>query len=493
MREEMWVAMKDIGIVSSPSSETEAQMVLNEGLEKEVKVEDLVVIENKAGNRILAVCRKGTGNNDNIRADAFSPGVAYAKSGRKPSTAKEFYGFSLSVIGDVTNVLKQNKLIIAPSSTVRIFETGDNPMKMLGASDSTLGFYKEHPQWPIPVNVKFVPYHIGIFSVTGGGKSYLARYEVIPLLQKAGYDIIIFDWKGSDYVPYFEARVDFSDIALDDDVVMSYLVSKMDSFGYSGEYRYRNNISDALEDVIYEGKWRQVETENLREFIESNVVGILAGENRDARGNITSFGQRYIRKFKKYLKKLKDEDFRNILGQMTPENIVKLAKEKHIVVLDISESGKDEKLSIFLSIAKYLQDLMEQKQTLDIAIVIDEGPQYCPFKPVGIENDTTEIISQLCALGRSYHLSVVILSQGIAGEIGINASIRRNLNTQFIGKIHPLDIYEAASLLSGLKLDPTFLVSLPEGHFYFLGSMNPSPIPLLISFNIDKPSTTTAK
>jgi hypothetical protein len=114
--------MKDIGIVSSPSSETEAQIVLNEGLEKEVKVEDLVQIDNKAGNRILAVCRKGTGNNDNIRADVFSPGVAYAKSGRKPSTAKEFYGFSLSVIGDVTNALKQNKLIIAPSSTVRILE-----------------------------------------------------------------------------------------------------------------------------------------------------------------------------------------------------------------------------------------------------------------------------------------------------------------------------------------------------------------------------------
>jgi DNA helicase HerA-like ATPase len=362
-------------------------------------------------------------------------------------------------------------------------------MKLLSSSDSNLGFYKEHPQWHIPVNVRFIPYHIGIFSVTGGGKSYLARYEVIPLLQKAGYNIIIFDWKGSDYVPYFDTKVNFSDIALDDDVVMSYLVSKMDSFGYSGEYRYRNSISDALEDVIYEGKWRQVETENLREFLESNVVGILAGENRDARGNITSFGQRFIRKFKKYLKKLKDEDFRNILGRMTPESILKLVREKHTVVLDISESGKDEKLSIFLSIAKYLQDLMEQKQILDIAVVIDEGPQYCPFKPVGIENDTTEIISQLCALGRSYHLSVVILSQGISGEIGINASIRRNLNTQFIGKIHPLDIYEAASLLSGLKLDPTFLVSLPEGHFYFLGSMNPSPIPLLISFNIDDSDT----
>jgi len=479
--------MREIGIISSPSSETEAQMVLNEGLEREVKVEDLILIENKAGNKILAVCRKGIGNNDNIRANAFSPGVAYAKSGRKPSNAKEFYGFKLSVIGDVTSALRQNKLIIAPSSNVTMFGAEDNPMRMLGPFSFTLGFYKEHPAWPVPINVKFIPYHIGIFSVTGGGKSFLARYEVIPLLRKAGYDVLVFDWKGSDYVPYFDTVVTFSDIALDDEVAMSYLTSKMDYFGYSGDYKYRNSIRDALEDVIYEGKWRQVEVDDLRDFLESNVVGILVSENRDARGNITSYGARYIRKFKKYIRKLKAEDFRNILGRMTPEDIVKLAKEKHVVVLDISESGKDEKLSIFLSIAKHLQELMEQKQILNMAIVIDEGPQYCPYQPSGIENETTEIISQLCALGRSYHLSVVILSQGIAGEIGINASIRRNLNTQFIGKIHPLDIYEAASLLSGLDLDPTFLVSLPEGHFYFLGSMNPSPIPLLISFSIDQP------
>jgi len=478
--------MKKIGIVSSGSSETEAQIVLNEGMEKEVKVEDLVLINNRADNKILAVCRKGIGTNDNIKATAFSPGVAYAKSGRKPSNAKEFYGFVLSVIGDVTNGLRQNKFVIAPSSDVEVFGENENPMDYLGRFDFTLGYYKEHPTWPVPVNARFIPYHIGIFSVTGGGKSYLARYEVIPLLRKAGYDILIFDWKGSDYVPYFDTVITFSDIALDEEVVMSYLTSKMDYFGYSGDYKYRNSIRDALEDVIYEGKWREEPSSKVKEFIESNVVGIIASENKDVRGNLSSAGARYIRKFKKYIKKLSEEDFKNISGKQTSEDIVKLAREKHIVVFDISESGKDEKLSVFLSVAKHLRQLMEQKQDLKIALVIDEGPQYCPFQPSGIENETTEIISQLCALGRSYHLAIVILSQGIAGEIGINASIRRNLNTQFIGKIHPLDMMEAANLLSGLKLDPTFLVSLPEGHFYFLGNMNPSPIPLLISFKINE-------
>lgn len=479
--------LKKIGIVSSGSSETDAQIVLNEGMEKEVKVEDLVLIDNRAGNKVLAVCRKGTGTNESISTAAFSPGVGYARSGRKPSSAKEFFSFSLSVIGDVTGGLRQNKLVIAPSSDVEVFSDGENPMDCLGKSDFTLGYYKEHPTWPVPVSARFIPYHMGVFSVTGGGKSFLARHEIIPLLRKAGYDIMIFDWKGSDYVPYFETVVMFSDIALDEEVVMSYLAAKMDYFGYSGDYRYRNSIRDALEDVIYEGRWRDEKPSEVRDFLESTVVGIIMNDNRDFRdkNKTSSVGTRYIRKFVKYLKKLTEEDFKNICGKKTSEDIVRLARQKHTVVFDISESGKDEKLAVFLSAAKYLRQLMEQKQDLKIALVIDEGPQYCPFQPSGIENETTEIISQLCALGRSYHLAIVILSQGIAGEIGINASIRRNLNTQFIGKIHPLDMMEASNLLSGLKIDPTFLVSLPEGHFYFLGNMNPSPIPLLISFKID--------
>jgi hypothetical protein len=67
--------MKKIGIVSSGSSETDAQIVLNEGMEKEVKVEDLILIDNRAGNKILAVCRKGIGTNDNIKATAFSRSI----------------------------------------------------------------------------------------------------------------------------------------------------------------------------------------------------------------------------------------------------------------------------------------------------------------------------------------------------------------------------------------------------------------------------------
>lgn len=480
--------MRKIGIVASGSSETGARVILNEGEEKTVKVEDLVLIKNRNGNDVFAVCRGGLGSNDSLKTAAYSPGVAYARRGMKPSSAKEFYDFKLSVIGDVTVSLTQNKFIIAPCSDVYVFEDQDNPMGHLGKSDITIGYYKEHPNWKVPVDPRFIPYHIGVFSVTGGGKSFLARYQLIPLLRKAGYDVLIFDWKGSDYVPYFDKIISFSDIALDEDVVVSYLTSKMDYFGYSGEYKNRNAVKEALEDVIYETNWREIPPNGFKGFLQKNVIGILKSEHTDKQGRIDSWGVRYIRKFRKALRRLDEEDFENILGQLTPDDILKIAREVHVVVIDVSQTGKDEKLSIFLAIAKYLRELMEKKEKLNIALLIDEGPQYCPFRPRGLEYDTTEMISQLCALGRSYKFSVVLLSQGIAGEIGINASIRRNLNTQFIGKIHPLDLFEASQLLSALDLDPNFLISLPEGHFYFLGNMNPSPVPLLITFSINEGS-----
>ena len=158
--------MRRIGIVASGASETGARVVLNEGEKKAVKVEDLVLIKNRNGNDVFAVCRGGLGSNDNLKTGAYSPGVAYARMGRKPSHAKEFFEFKLSVIGDITTGLMQNKRIIAPCSDVYVFEEKDNPMGYLGPNSITIGYYKEHPSWSVPIDPKFIPYHTGVFLVS---------------------------------------------------------------------------------------------------------------------------------------------------------------------------------------------------------------------------------------------------------------------------------------------------------------------------------------
>jgi hypothetical protein len=73
--------MRKVGIVASGSTVVSATVLLNEGEEKKLRAEDLVVIENHNGNKLMAVCRTAVGSNENLKAVGFSPGVAYARRG----------------------------------------------------------------------------------------------------------------------------------------------------------------------------------------------------------------------------------------------------------------------------------------------------------------------------------------------------------------------------------------------------------------------------
>ena len=180
--------MRTIGIIASDSTEADARVILNEGEEKKVGAEDLVMVENRNEGRLLAVLRRGLGSNENLKPGGYHPGVAYARIGGKPSIAKETYDFALSVIGESREVgesVQQNKKILAPGSTVYIFEATDEPMKQLASNKhlATLGHYEGQSGWDVPVDSAYISYHMGVFASTGGGKSFLARYQIIPLLR----------------------------------------------------------------------------------------------------------------------------------------------------------------------------------------------------------------------------------------------------------------------------------------------------------------------
>lgn len=468
-----------IGIICSGASESSATVVLYDGMEKEVKNESLVLIRNKSGGNVLAVCRGGLGINDSLKTGAFTPGVAYAKSRRIPSSVKEYFLFKLQVIGEINdNGISQNKIIIAPASTVEIFTDEDSPMQYFGKSDLFIGHYWGKPSWKVPVLKEYINYHIGVFGITGSGKSYLTRYEIIPLLRRAGYDVIIMDWKGSDYAPYFESVITLNQIKVDNQTVVKYFSSITRNFGYID--REENPVAAAVETALRQVDWRGRDPEESRRLVFQRAKAILiesAGVKEDTR-------RLQVNRLESSFEIITEEEFEKFLGTLEPWEIVAKARDKGILVIDMSKGVKEQKLATFMAITKYLKRLMENKHVLNVALVIDEGPQYAPWQPRGMEKDTTDIIIELCALGRSYGLSITILSQGMAGEIGLNAAVRRNLNTQFIGRIHPLDIEEAQKLAASYYISPETLLTLSEGHFYLLGRMNPSPIPLLISFQI---------
>lgn len=481
-----WEQIKQdaIGIVASPSSESEAQCILHEGKEREITNETLVLIDNRNGNKVLAICREGHGNNEALRTGYYTPGVAYARSGHAPSTAKEFFGFRLVVIGDVTDgEVKQNRIIIAPASPVYKLNDKINPMELLNRSRYTIGYYATgHKNWEVPVLSEYIPHHIGVFGVTGSGKSYLCRHQIIPLLRKARYDVLIFDWKGSDYAPHYaENVINMGDVKLDEQSVFSYLSEKLNGFG-GGKTGER--LVSYLEEVISAGDWRGSDHEETKKRLLDSLKQMIHEDNKDKDGNLSRWGRIYTLKAERTIQGLPSEELKPVMGNLTPEEIIKRLREEHIIVVDQSYGAKEQKLSIFLSLARYLKKLMEAKEKLNIAIVIDEAPQYCPWQPRGIEEETTKMLIGLAALGRSYDLSLILVAQGIAGEIGINAAVRRNLNTLFIGRIHPLDAQEAEKFFAASWVKADSLLRLPEGQFYMIGKMNPSTLPLLITFEI---------
>ncbi|MDW8033662.1 MAG: DUF87 domain-containing protein [Nitrososphaerota archaeon] len=466
-----------IGVVASESSESSARVILVDGMEKKVRAEDVVLIRNKNGPDVIGVLRKGTGLNEALKLGGYRPGVAYAKAGGEVSKARETYDYRVAVIGAVGERVEQNKSIISPGSEVELFTDEDNPMDMIAKGVEKLawiGHYEGHESWRIPVDVSFIPYHIGIFATTGGGKSFLARHVIIPLLSEAGYAVIVFDWKGRDYAPFFDSKlvIGLEGLALDEEVVIQYIAEKAKFFGYSGEYALRNPIIDALEDFLFQQSWRGKSPQEFRHMIEENMYESLKNDKRA-----------HLR-FSRYWRRITDDDLKSVLGDKKPEDLIKMAKSNGILILDMKKAGAEQKLSIFLSVANYLKERMENDEEVNLALVIDEGPQYAPFKPQGIQSAATEMIKNLCALGRSYKLCIVILAQAISGDIGINAAVRRNLNTQFFGRIHPLDMEEAQKWLEPYGIGTDFLLSLPPGRFYFAGIMNPSPVPLLMSFKI---------
>ncbi|MDJ0273895.1 MAG: ATP-binding protein [Nitrososphaerota archaeon] len=477
-------SLEQIGVIASQSTENSAIMVLQEGKEGTVTNETLVLIDNRAGNKILAVCRGGFGYNDALRTSAYTPGIAYAKRGHGPSSSKEYFGFRLVVIGDVTDgTVKQNTMIIAPGSPVYRFNERLNPMNFLYRSRFTVGYYaKGHKSWTIPLMADYLSHHIGVFGVTGSGKSFLCRYQLIPLLREYGYDVLVLDWKGSDYAPYYPDNViSMGDVELDDSAVVSYLAEALGYFG-GGDSGMR--MVSYLEEVISTSEWRGRTATETKERLLYNLLDVIKEDNLEPTGKLGRWGYIYQRKAMRAFERLSPDDLKPLMGTMKPSEIIQLLREKGVLVMDLSYGSKEQKLSVFLSLTRYLKRLMEEKNELRIALLIDEAPQYCPWQPRGLEEKTTKTLIELAALGRSYKLSLTLVSQGIAGEIGINAAVRRNLNTLFIGRIHPLDAPEAERYFANSFVTSDSLLRLPEGHFYIVGKVNPSPVPLLMTFEI---------
>ncbi len=466
-------------------------------MERTIVAEELVLIKNggedNPTNKILGVLREGLGKNEFLSHTSYRPDVAYMKYGGEPSGAREVYSFTIKPIGVLTkDGIEPNRAIIQPRSPVYILEEEDKPLEWIARRDEILwmdAYLEGHETWNIPINKTFIPYHVGVYGSTGSGKSWFTRYVLIPLYVKAGFKVLVLDWSGTDYTPYYQSSkhvktVRITDIALDEESIISYFQGKTRNFAGN------NNVKDGFDEFV-EGWMEKVRNvlrnkdknpeetlyNQLKEHVESNISKI---KREDWRSSAQRAARRVFRR-------VKPSDLSPVIGVMSIEELLQKFSGEGVLVVDMGGTLTEAKLGFFLSLSKHLYSLMEAGRNLNMALIIDEAPQYAPWDPRGIQSETSEMIKNLTALGRKRMLNLTLIAQGIKGEIGINAAVRRNLNTHFFGRIHPLDAGGeggASEWLSPYGITPDRMLQLKPGRFYFSGAMNPSPVPLFITYKL---------
>jgi len=503
--------MEYIGRVASRSTYFSADIILNEKFWNKVPLESFCLIRNVTGDRILAVVRDGVSIAQNFPADKITP---YTSKLRVSNDADEKFSdqrrqvyVSVEALGKVdleTGLLRPNNLLIQSVSPVYLLASEDEPMRYLIDEEVdpqiTVGCYAKYPQQRVPVKPSYASYHIGVFGTTGCGKTSLVMCEIIPFFLDIGFHVLIIDWKGggqpdSYTIPYPKNVVKGAKIEMDEEMMTSYILDRVRYFGYTREYKERNPIYQALREVLDSDEFQILlregdfssSLEKFKELVEKN----LSDAYTDKHGNLTVRGEKLLKRFRSYFRYFTVDNFRALVGQIPPDDVVEQAlKSREPVVVDLAQLTREHKLSTFLGIAYALRERIGRGEKLKLALIIDEAPEYCPFQPVGIQRDTREVITQLCAEACSAELSIVLIAQGIAGARGINADVRRLLNTRFIGKLGASDLSmpEVKSLVQTMGVKEDFLKRMTgvggERYFYIDGSLCPVDRPLLITFNL---------
>jgi len=483
--------LRFIGRVADGATETKARLILLKDMENHVVAESLVLIKNGGEanpvNEILGVLREGLGKNEFLSYTSYRPDVAYLRHGGEPSGAREVYSFAIEPIGVVTEEgIEPNRAIIQPRSPVYLLEGEDKPLEYIARGRDVVwsdAYIEGYPSWKVPFDKSFIPYHVGVYGSTGCGKSWFTRYILVPVYRRVGYKVLILDWSGSDYVPLLKENevVKLSEVALDEESIMSYFSNK--TFSFSKNDTIREFFDEFVEGWHAKVKEAYLNSENPQEHLykelKSHVENSIASiEHRVSR----AAAQRALRRV---FRRLKPSDLQPVMGVLTIEELIAELERKGLLAIDMGGALTEAKLGFFLSLSKYLYSLMESGRSLEIALIIDEAPQYAPWDARGIQAETCEMIKNLAALGRKRMLNLTLISQGIKGEIGVNAAVRRNLNTHFFGRIHPLDASGeggASEWLSPYGISASHLLQLKPGRFYFAGAMNPSPVPLLVTY-----------
>ncbi len=376
-----------------------------------------------------------------------------------------------------------------PGSKVYKIKQGSSLVNLLKrllpdkAKPLVLGIHKYTPGLEIPLDPKYIPYHIGVFGATGMGKSRLVKVLIDEIVTKTDYAVIVFDHTGMDYTQFYpDSTLESLKVRLDPLTFSIWLVKKLRLSEYLVDY-----VDIAILEIFrdYHGsEWERV-VKSINQTKDEEMMMALHSMLKD---KITStagkLGAKDTTIYK--LSILMDilvppvELARVFVREYTAEQVLDMASQyKKLgkpLVIDLSlEDTLEAKRSVIASIIDAAwRRIMESRQKINLIVAVDEAQNYA-WRAGRCEEGLTRIARE----GRKWGFGLIIASQRLAGSV--STDIRANLNTVLFSKLSQTgDLNEIKQFADITGIEQSDLAQLVPREFYVAGLMNPLRKPIAI-------------
>ncbi|MHA1590028.1 MAG: ATP-binding protein [Candidatus Njordarchaeales archaeon] len=358
-----------------------------------------------------------------------------------------------------------------------------------GIHPLVIGSHKYTEGLEIPLDPRYIKYHIGVFGATGMGKSRLVKALVDEILEKTEYAVIIFDHTGMDYAEFYpDTTLSSFDVKLDPLAFADWLSAKLRAPTTLASY-LETSAPEALESIKREdvqNKSKQITLDSLvggyePPKIEEIVYSTFLEELKSVISMLGAKPQtKHSLEIRYKLLVRPEELYRMIYRRHEIQHVVDLAygykKIKKPLVIDLSlEETIEAKRAIIAGVLEEIwRRITEERKPVNIVVVVDEAQNYA--WRAGL---CEELLTRVAREGRKWGFGLIVASQRLAGSV--NTDIRGNINTIFFSKLSQTgDLAEIQQFADITGVDQSNLAQLMPREFYVAGLMNPLRKPIAI-------------
>ncbi|MEM0065441.1 MAG: ATP-binding protein [Sulfolobales archaeon] len=494
--------LKPVGVIASGSKSFYAPVLVYKDAERVLREESLAVIRDRVtGKQYLGLIR-WLSKIDPLLPATQRSGVVDNPRLAEIATNVPFETSYVRIIGEICGgKLEPTVDPPTPRSEVLLIESPEDLALDVGEG-MTIGEHK-YSGVKVPLNPKYLPYHIGVVGATGTGKSRLVKALIDEVLSKTDWKVIVFDHSGVDYTSYYPHNVVDASQVMPDPATLSELIAEgsmledQEEYIMAAVYAYIAYFKRASATTVTHGPRRTDKTLSpSRTSFDCSISYVEGLDLTDIEKIMTEITWD-IHTFRKCVeiagKEVKARDstvakMSLLIGtyskglieslnkkKLTAREVVNRVLKERMVVVDLSSVEVVVRRYIVKSVIDELWRIVdERREKPRTLVVIDEAHNYacmgCGASLRSIERTARE--------GRKWEIGLVLASQRI---IDFSTDIRNNINTFYFSRLQtPGDFENLRGVLDLGGLGPESLSVLGVREFFFAGLGNPLRFPILM-------------